>query len=135
MTFASNGEISYFALPGNPVSAYVTFHLFVLPALRFMCGFPTKCKLPMINVILQNNKYELDSRPEYARASISFSVSKALYYAKMHENQMSSRLSSLINADVLLHLPGGTEKQKFAIKGSKHVASIINPYFISDYQP
>lgn len=136
MTFASNGEISYFALPGNPVSAYVTFHLFVLPALRFMCGFPrSKCKLPMINVILQNNKYELDSRPEYARASISFSVSKALYYAKMHENQMSSRLSSLINADVLLHLPGGTEKQKFAIKGSKHVASIINPYFISDYQP
>lgn len=135
MTFASKGSTSYFALPGNPVSAYVTFHLFVLPALRFMCGFPiAKCKLPLINVILRNNKYELDSRPEFARASIAFSISKGLYYGTMQENQMSSRLASLINADVLLHLPGGTEKSRFALHGAKFKASILNHHFISDYE-
>lgn len=135
MTFASKESISYFALPGNPVSAYVTFHLFVLPALRFMCGFPiAKCKLPLINVILRNNKYELDSRPEFARASIAFSISKGLYYGTMQENQMSSRLASLINADVLLHLPGGTEKNRFALHGAKFIASILDHHFISDYE-
>jgi gephyrin len=135
MTFASTDDTAYFALPGNPVSAYVTFHLFVLPALRFMCGFPiAKCKLPVINAILQLDKYTLDSRPEYARARISYSNSKGLYYAYMPENQMSSRLGSLINADVLLHLPGGTDKVKLVNRGFKLKATIINQHFISDYK-
>jgi gephyrin len=134
MTFASNGEVSYFALPGNPVSAYVTFHLFVLPALRFMCGYPKpKCILPTISVILQKDKYELDSRPEFARAKVSYSMSKALYYAHMSDNQMSSRLASLIGADVLLHLPGGTKKAPFIIRGSKLKATIIDQHFVSEY--
>lgn len=134
MTFASKENTSYFALPGNPVSAYVTFHLFVLPALRFMCGFPiSKCKLPLINVILENNKYKLDARPEFARASITYSINKGIYFASMQENQMSSRLASLINADVLLQLPGGTDKTPFAIKGSKLKAFVLNHHFISDY--
>lgn len=135
MTFASNGSTSYFALPGNPVSAFVTFHVFVLPALRFMTGFPVdKCKLPMVNVIFQNNKYALDPRPEYGRAKISYSISKGIYYAHMQENQMSSRLASLINADVLLHLPGANEKCPNIIRGSKLKASVLDHHFISEYQ-
>lgn len=135
MTFAFNGKTSYFALPGNPVSAYVTFHLFVLPALRFMCGFPeAKCRLPVINVILQKDKYVLDSRPEYARASISYSMSKGLYYAHITDNQISSRLASVINADVLVHLPGGTDKLKLVNKGFKVHASVLDNHFISNYQ-
>ncbi|CRL01104.1 CLUMA_CG014218, isoform A [Clunio marinus] len=136
MTFASNGDgKSYFALPGNPVSAYVTFHIFVLPALRFMCGFPkTKCQLPTINAILQKDKYTLDPRPEYARAKISFDVNKGLYYAHMPDNQMSSRLASLIDADVLLHLPAATTKIPSVNRGFKVKASILNLHFISDYQ-
>lgn len=136
MTFAWNHDTSYFALPGNPVSAYVTFHIFVLPALRYMCGFPVgKCKLPLLNVILRNNKYTLDARPEYARARISYSVSKGLYYATMQENQMSSRLASLINADALLHLPGQTDKLPIAIRGCRLKAFVLNHHFISDYEP
>jgi gephyrin len=135
MTFASNGDVSYFALPGNPVSAFVTFHLFVLPALRFMCGFPVaKCKLPVISAILQLDKYTLDSRPEFARARIAYSTKKGLYYAYMPENQMSSRLGSLINADVLLHLPGGTDKVKLVNRGFKLKATVINQHFISAYK-
>lgn len=40
MTFATNEAKSMiFGLPGNPVSAFVTFHLFVLPSLRKYCGY------------------------------------------------------------------------------------------------
>lgn len=50
MTFASrtkSDEMNYvFGLPGNPVSAFATFHLFVLPALRKRCGY-SKHKLSM----------------------------------------------------------------------------------------
>lgn len=136
MTFATKENISYFALPGNPVSAFVTFHLFVLPSLRYMSGFSEdKSKLPLITVILQKDKYVLDQRPEYARATVSYSTSKGLYYAQMSDNQMSSRLASLINADVLLHLPGETEKLKLVNKGFKVPATILDHHFVSCYQP
>lgn len=53
MTFASRlnaNERNYvFGLPGNPVSAFATFHLFVLPALRKCCGYSKhKQTLPII---------------------------------------------------------------------------------------
>ncbi|CAO1396901.1 unnamed protein product [Diamesa hyperborea] len=136
MTFAANdaGKL-YFALPGNPVSAYVTFQIFVLPALRFMCGVSKpKCPLPVINTILQVDKYQLDSRPEYVRAHITYSLKKGVFYSHMSPNQMSSRVSSLINADVLLHLPGATDKLSIICRGSKLKATIIKQHFISDYK-
>ena len=40
-----------FALPGNPASALVTFHVFVVPALRKLGGWPSsRCRLPSIRV-------------------------------------------------------------------------------------
>lgn len=52
MTFASNATgRAVFGLPGNPVSAFVTFHLFVLPALRFICNYhQDKLTLPVLTV-------------------------------------------------------------------------------------
>lgn len=53
MTYALHAKEKkfFFGLPGNPVSAFVTFHLFVLPALRTMKGFKKdKRKLPVIEV-------------------------------------------------------------------------------------
>lgn len=42
---------SFFGLPGNPVSAFVTFHLFVLPCLKFLEGYRNaKCNLAKISV-------------------------------------------------------------------------------------
>ncbi len=40
-----------FALPGNPSSALVTFHIFVVPALRKLGGWPEgMCQLPRAKV-------------------------------------------------------------------------------------
>jgi len=42
-------EKPLFALPGNPASALVTFHIFVLPALRKLAGWPSYlCQLPRV---------------------------------------------------------------------------------------
>src|SRR5262249_58203955 len=38
ITFGTRGDRPVFGLPGNPVSAMVTFELFVRPALRRMAG-------------------------------------------------------------------------------------------------
>ncbi len=38
MTFASNNNTLIFGLPGNPVSVYLMFHLFVLSAARMLAG-------------------------------------------------------------------------------------------------
>lgn len=51
MTFAVSKDKNkyFFGLPGNPVSAFVTFHLFVLAALKYVNNF-TNCSLPIITV-------------------------------------------------------------------------------------
>lgn len=134
MTFATKeNETAFFGLPGNPVSAFVTFHLFVLPALRFMAGFSReKSSLPVLSVILEDSKYQLDERPEYVRAILSFDSVKGLFKAQITNNQMSSRIASLVHADVLLHMPSATEIQAGVIgKGWKLKASVIDQFFIS----
>ena len=69
-TFGVINEKLIFALPGNPVSCFVTFHLLVLPSIRLLCGqhpdhiFPQK-----MNVNLFPKTVSLDfERPEYHRA-------------------------------------------------------------------
>ena len=54
-TFATvptpKGTVPIFALPGNPASALVTFHVFVIPALRRLAGWPvSRSHLPRIKV-------------------------------------------------------------------------------------
>ncbi|XP_063696022.1 molybdenum cofactor synthesis protein cinnamon [Culicoides brevitarsis] len=137
MTFGFNSEkrIQFYGLPGNPVSAFVTFHLFVLPGLRKMSADEdeeAKVRLPIITVELLNEKYVLDSRPEYARALI---VSKnGKLYAEITGNQISSRLMSVMNADVLLHLPGATEERPAVTRGTILKASVLKHDFISRYE-
>lgn len=135
MTFATNQSTSktFFALPGNPVSAFVTFHLFVLPALRFMTGYkPEKCLLPTINVHLQDKSYNLDPRPEFARAKVTFDSKSGKFHAKITDNQISSRIASLIDADIFVQLPGAAEVDGGVIKeGAELQAKIIDQFFVS----
>src|SRR4030095_13909300 len=40
LLFGTRGDALVFGLPGNPVSSFVCFELFVRPALRVLRGFP-----------------------------------------------------------------------------------------------
>ncbi|KAH8388119.1 hypothetical protein KR093_011839, partial [Drosophila rubida] len=133
MTFASRERKYFFGLPGNPVSAFVTFHLFALPAIRWAAGWPrAKCALPVINVTLQNDAIALDGRPEYVRATVN-SI-KGQLHASVNGDQISSRLQSIVGADVLIHLPGRTAEKTQARAGEVYSASVLRYDFISNYE-
>ncbi|KAK6338075.1 hypothetical protein TWF696_001546 [Orbilia brochopaga] len=96
-----------FALPGNPASANVTFHLFVLPALRQLSGYRENAHLPTIPVTMEHD-VPLDPRPEFHRAVVRVDRGGTLV-ARSTGGQRSSRIGSLQGANALLCLPATSE--------------------------
>ena len=95
----------FFSLPGNPASAIVTSHLFLLPSLHQACGISPP-GLPQVTVMLDHD-FPLDkARAEYHRATI-ISRSDGILYAASTGGQRSSRVGSLKDANALLCLPSG----------------------------
>lgn len=103
-----------FALPGNPVSALVTFQLFVRPAIRRMAGHAA-VSLPQISAAL-GHEFRLDrERPEFHRVTLRREGGR--FVALSTGSQASSRLLSAAGADGLLVLeqadgilPAGVER-------------------------
>lgn len=96
-----------FSLPGNPASALVTFHLFVLPSLHAMSGVspPGLTKIP----VALAHDFKLDpGRPEYHRAIVTVKRDGSLL-ATSTGGQRSSRVGSLKGANALLCMPKGSE--------------------------
>ncbi|KAK0207011.1 hypothetical protein DFS33DRAFT_1255556 [Desarmillaria ectypa] len=92
-----------FALPGNPSSALVTFHIFVVPALRKLGGWPeSMCQLPRAKVQLQSSM-NLDPRTEFHRVVIR--AGEAGLKAFSTGGQRSSRVASMSGANGLVVLP------------------------------
>ena len=103
-----------FSLPGNPASALVTFHLFVLPALHKMAGESPR-GLPRVPVVLSHD-FVLDrERPEYHRAVISVGKDGVLR-ATSTGGQRSSKVGSMRGANALLCMPAGPEPLKAGAK-------------------
>ncbi|XP_032526513.2 gephyrin [Danaus plexippus] len=104
-----------FALPGNPVSAYVCCLLLVVRALRQCTRYSGEWA--RLGVKLARD-ITLDPRPEYARAQLSFPDIQDLPVATLLGNQCSSRLLSACGANVLLELPGATPECPMLAAGS-----------------
>jgi len=121
----SNKKKLILGLPGNPVSATVTCHLYVLPACRKISGYskpmPGKLRAKAPADII------LDPRPEYQRVSIALSSCQALVNVTTTGNQISSRLPSLAAANGLLILPPRTEKKPKVYEGEEVDCLVIGP--------
>lgn len=99
-----------FSLPGNPASALVTFHLFVLTSLHQMSGI-SPAGLTKVPVSLAHD-FPLDKlRPEYHRA-IAVVDEGGKLVATSTGGQRSSKVGSLRGANCLLCLPSGKEPLK-----------------------
>ena len=109
-----------FSLPGNPASALVTFHLFVLPSLHKQSGV-SPVGLPKVPVVLAHD-FPLDPRPEYHRAVVSVGKD-GLLSASSTGGQRSSKVGSLRSANALVCMPSGKGKLE---KGSRVDALIMN---------
>nr|VWO96104.1 N/A [Ganoderma boninense] len=107
----------------NPASALVTFHVFVVPALRRLGGWPeARCRLPSVRVQIQESM-RLDARPEYHRAIIRVAPEGLKAYST--GGQRSSRVASLKGANGLVALPPRVEGGASKLEVGDYVEAII----------
>ncbi|MGH2531764.1 MAG: molybdopterin molybdotransferase MoeA [Thermomicrobiales bacterium] len=99
LNFATAGETLIFGLPGNPVSALVSFELFIRPALATMAG-RADIERPRVPVVLTHDTPPTD-RIEFQRAIVSVAPDGRLI-ASTTGAQASSRLASFVGANALL---------------------------------
>ena len=103
MAFGStSSERLVFAVPGNPVSAYVTFELFVRPALLRMGGH-TRCFRRAFSARLLEPVPKAPGKAYVLRGKSSSGPDG--WEVRLTGPQGSHVLSSLVGADVLLILP------------------------------
>ncbi|HEU5382076.1 MAG TPA: gephyrin-like molybdotransferase Glp [Ktedonobacteraceae bacterium] len=107
VAFGHIGTTPLLGLPGNPVSAAVTFELFGRPVLRKMLGH-TRLQRPRIEVLVENGVRDRAMRRHYVRAHVTWHTGR--FVARTTGNQGSNIMTSLLNANALLIVPeGGVE--------------------------
>jgi molybdopterin molybdotransferase len=106
--FGSRGDRLVFGLPGNPVSSFVGFELFVRPVLRKMMGdgepAPKFVPVPLAVPFETRN-----DRPTYAPARIE---TKDGLRVRPQNWFGSADLRGLLTADALVSLPAGAAQYK-----------------------
>ena len=95
-------SVPVLGMPGNPVSAMVSFELFVRAAIRKMSGF-TEVTHPTIDVILDNPIPAKDQRRHYVRVDITQRDGE--YHAALTGEQGSGILNSMVLANGLAIIP------------------------------
>lgn len=105
LTFGSYRGIPFIGLPGNPVSAFVGYEVFVRPALLKMSGIPDQPR-PAIKVKLLE-PLESDGRESYLRSIVNFNDGE--WTAQLTGHQGSGNLRSLVQANALLIIPAGVK--------------------------
>jgi molybdopterin molybdotransferase len=106
ITFGSLGGRPVFGLPGNPVSAMVTFELFVRPALMKMSG-RTRLTRPRLRARALMPIANPGSRRGYLRVRLETSADGTLG-AQLTGDQGSAILRSMVSADGLAVVPPDT---------------------------
>ena len=112
------GGIPWFGLPGNPVSAMVTFELFVRPALLWMAGhraiFP-----PTVTATVADDYAMRPGLTHFPRARLTEEGGRTL--AHLTGSQGSGILTSMAAADALLVLP----EDSTGARGGESVTAIV----------
>ena len=100
LAYGTLSGIPFFGLPGNPVSAMVTFELFVRPALLKMSGRSEA--VPTVEATLRET-LKSDGRRSYIRVTLVREDGKV--FASATGTQSSGALMSMVLADGLLIIP------------------------------
>ena len=110
MHLAISAAVPLLGLPGNPVSAAVTFELFGLLVIRKMLGHAHLLH-PQADVVVEDGVSEHVMRRHYVRAHVEWRNGRLI--AHTTGNQGSNITTSLLNANALLIVPeGGTIIQR-----------------------
>jgi molybdopterin molybdotransferase len=106
VALARLGATPYFGLPGNPVSAMVSFLLFVRPALRTALGCARPFDLPTVAARLSAPLRSRGDRRSYLRARLHSDDAGALTI-EVARRQGSHILSSMVAANALVVVDPG----------------------------
>jgi len=115
LAFGHIQGVPLLGLPGNPVSAMVSFELFARPAILKMLG-KTRLEKPTVEAILLDEIAHKDDRRHFLRVMIEERDSE--YFARLTGDQGSGILLSMVRAQGLAiipedvdHLPAGARVQ------------------------
>jgi molybdopterin molybdotransferase len=92
-----------FTLPGNPVSAFVSFEVFVRPAIRKMLGV-ARLHRPSVRAVLQSTLRSPEGKRQFARARVQ-PVGEGVYQVTPMDAQGSHLVSDLAYANALIVVP------------------------------
>jgi len=95
-------NLPYLGLPGNPVSAMVTFEVFVRPAILKMMGKKNLTK-PTVEAVVEDSIINEDGRRIFARAIVEKRGEQ--YFARLTGPQGSGILTSMASANGLVIVP------------------------------
>jgi molybdopterin molybdotransferase len=105
LAFGAYRGIPFIGLPGNPVSAFVTFEVFARPAIGRLAGLPEAAR-ERVRVRLAE-EVRSDGRESYLRAEIREQEGELV--ARLTGHQGSGNLLALVRANALLIIPAGVE--------------------------
>jgi molybdopterin molybdotransferase len=105
LAFGSIDSTPFIGLPGNPVSAFATFCLFVAPLIKTLQGRPWQKSIAS-QVVAGFDWPKPDTRREFLRARLEADDEQKLV-AKVYPNQDSGVLSSAVWADGLVEIAEG----------------------------
>jgi len=107
LAFGHVGKTAFIGLPGNPVSAFVTFSLFAMPFMRVMQGRTKSFPVPSRARLPRAIEKPL-ARREYIRVRLEHQLND-LPIADAFPRQGSDVLTSTVWADGVLEIPEGEE--------------------------
>ena len=108
LAFGNYKNIPFIGLPGNPVSAFVGFEVFVRATIGRLSGGALAPDGSRLTVRVRCEEQILsDGRESYLRAILH--ERDGVYIAKLTGHQGSGNLLSLVQADTLLIIPAGVK--------------------------
>ena len=112
--FGKRDRCLIFGLPGNPVSAFVTFLVFVRPALLQMMG-AIDLSLPRANARLTHEIVGDEARPHYFRGELADGVFTAIGRQESHAIFGLARANGLLRVRPEARLSAGSEVEVLLI--------------------
>jgi molybdopterin molybdotransferase len=104
LAYGKIGAAHFFGLPGNPVSAMVTFYQFVREALLVLMGVPEPSPLPTLKAMCTSAIKKAPGRTEFQRGILS-QGSDGAWSVRVTGDQGSGILSSMSQANCFIVLP------------------------------
>jgi molybdopterin molybdotransferase len=98
-------EIPIFTLPGNPVSAYVGFELFVRPAIRKLAGRQEDLHRPVIGAVCLDGFNSPEGKRQFARGAVSLAGEDGRVEVRPVGGAGSHLMGGLAQANCLISVP------------------------------